>query len=77
MQKQDVEGFRLSPQQRRVWAQQLHDDPSVYKVQSILLLEGHLDLKAVQAALQQVIQRHGVLLRTKLKISERSKPLSN
>ncbi|MGI8503350.1 MAG: non-ribosomal peptide synthetase [Hassallia sp.] len=59
LEHQVIEGFRLSPQQKRLWL--LQQDNPVYCVQGAILLEGNLKIEALQAALQQVINRHEIL----------------
>ncbi|MEJ1935395.1 condensation domain-containing protein, partial [Nostoc sp. NIES-2111] len=54
-----IEGFRLSPQQKRLWM--LQQDNPVYYVQAAILVEGNLKSEILQAALQQVINRHEIL----------------
>jgi amino acid adenylation domain-containing protein len=48
-----VQGFRLSPQQRRVW--QLARDSRAFRVQALVLLEGSIDAEVVRAALVSVV----------------------
>lgn len=58
---QNVEGFRLSPQQRRLWRLQQGDDAGGFRVQSAVKLEGDLDQGALRAAIGSVVQRHEIL----------------
>ncbi|HEY0367193.1 MAG TPA: condensation domain-containing protein, partial [Pyrinomonadaceae bacterium] len=58
-----VEGFRLSPQQRRLWMLQ-QDDESSFCSQLVLLLEGELQIDDLRAALKQVCARHESLRST-------------
>src|SRR5437764_1904087 len=58
-----VEGFRLSPQQKRLWL--LHADRSpAYRAQGVIEIEGTLDRAALGAALRQVVERHEILRTT-------------
>lgn len=57
-----TQGFRLSPQQKRLWSLQQYS--SAYFAQCALLLEGNLKQEVLKAALQQVIIRHGILRTT-------------
>jgi amino acid adenylation domain-containing protein len=61
-----VEGFRLSPQQRRLWALQQGAglDASAYTARLALLVEGDLRAKAMQDALAQLCARHESLRST-------------
>ncbi|MDF5719759.1 MAG: amino acid adenylation domain-containing protein [Rhizonema sp. PD37] len=56
---QTIEGFQLSPQQKRLWL--LQQDNSTYCAQFALLIEGNLKPELLKTALQQVINRHGIL----------------
>ncbi len=54
-----VQGFRLSPQQKRLWS---HGHKSAaYHAQCLAMVEGPLDLQVLRHALQMVIERHEVL----------------
>ncbi|MBW4617801.1 MAG: amino acid adenylation domain-containing protein [Cyanosarcina radialis HA8281-LM2] len=75
MQEKLLEGFRLSPQQKHLWLlQSQFDEPQrhkehkgqamPYRVQFGILMEGKLDIKALEIALQKAIDRHEIL-RTK------------
>ena len=54
-----LQGFRLSPQQRRAW--QTHQDGAACASQSLVRLEGELDVPALAAALAEVVGRHEIL----------------
>ncbi|MEH2308021.1 non-ribosomal peptide synthetase [Nostoc sp.] len=62
MPTQITQGFRLSPQQKRLWSLQQYN--SAYFAQCALLLEGNLKPEVLKAALEQVIIRHGILRTT-------------
>ena len=55
------EGYRLSPQQERLWALSSAADASVYCAQCAALIEGHLDSGLLQMAVDRVIARHEIL----------------
>lgn len=57
---EDVQGFRLSPQQRRTWSLWRGDGPA-YGVHCAVSLEGMLDEDLLTRALQRVIDRHEIL----------------
>jgi len=61
MQLQDkvIQGFRLSPHQKRLW--HLQQDSLAYRVQGAIILAGNLDREVLKAALQQVIHKHEIL----------------
>ena len=56
IQNQTIEGFRLSPQQKRLWLLQERD--GVYQTQSAFLFEGALDLVRLRESLQRAADRH-------------------
>ena len=58
MQTKTLSGFQLSPQQKRLLL--LQQESSAYVTQCALLLEGALKPEILKAALQQVINRHGI-----------------
>jgi amino acid adenylation domain-containing protein len=57
-----VTGFRLSSQQRRLWT--LHKDEPAYRAQCAILLEGALEPAVLKEALQRVVMRHEILRTT-------------
>jgi len=58
MQNQVVEGFRLSPQQRRLWP--LQQGSSSFHTQCALLIEGRADRDLLKAATERVVNRHEI-----------------
>jgi amino acid adenylation domain-containing protein len=62
MQNPTLEGFRLSPQQKRLWS--LQQDSFVYRAQCVLLLEGYLKPEVLKEAFQNVVNRHEILRTT-------------
>ncbi len=62
MQNETIKGFRLSPQQKRLWS--LQKDSVAYQSQCALLIEGKLNLELLKEALQQVVNRHEILRTT-------------
>jgi amino acid adenylation domain-containing protein len=57
-----VEGFRLSPQQARLWL--LQQESPVYCVQSFILLEGALNAEVLRESAQWVVNRHDIFRTT-------------
>src|SRR6185436_6301370 len=57
-----IEGYRLSPQQKRLWTIQAGND--VYRAKCRLHLEGVLQPEPLKAALLEVINRHEILRTT-------------
>ena len=64
MQHQVLQGYRLSPQQKRLWSLQQSYGAGPFHAQCVLLLEGPLDLKALAAALEDAASRHHILRTT-------------
>src|SRR5689334_9645948 len=54
-------GYRLSPVQERVWAQQRDSDHQAYRIEFVLSLTGPLDRQRLKHALEQVVERHEIL----------------
>ncbi|MBW4649606.1 MAG: AMP-binding protein [Kastovskya adunca ATA6-11-RM4] len=59
---QIIEGFQLSPQQKRLWS--LQRDSLAYQTQGAILIEGNLNPEVLKIALQNVINRHEILRTT-------------
>lgn len=60
--QQVIEGFRLSPQQTRLWFEQ--HDSNAYHAQCTILIDGPLNKEVLNDALLEVINRHEVLRTT-------------
>ncbi len=58
-QERVTDGFRLSPQQRRLWL--LQRDSAAYRVLAAVSVEGDLDLAALRAACEDVVRRNDIL----------------
>ncbi len=61
MQKETIEGFRLSPQQRHLWGLQQNKYRQPYRVRGVILITGNLDREVLKKALQNVVNRHEIL----------------
>jgi amino acid adenylation domain-containing protein/non-ribosomal peptide synthase protein (TIGR01720 family) len=59
-----IQGFRLSPQQTRLWLLQQSELGQFYRVRSLIEIEGDLDQEILQAALENVVRRHEILRTT-------------
>jgi amino acid adenylation domain-containing protein/non-ribosomal peptide synthase protein (TIGR01720 family) len=59
-----IEGFRLSPQQRRLWRLQELHGPAAFVVQCALSIEGALDPSVLRAAVERVVGSHEILRTT-------------
>ncbi|MDF5729621.1 MAG: amino acid adenylation domain-containing protein, partial [Rhizonema sp. PD38] len=73
MQTQIIEGFKLSPQQKRLWL--LQQDSVAYKAQLAILIEGNLNVKFLQEALHKLIKRYEVLRTTFSRLPEMKIPI--
>ncbi|ARV58892.1 hypothetical protein BZZ01_09835 [Nostocales cyanobacterium HT-58-2] len=60
--QEPIQGFQLSPQQKRLWL--LQQDNNSYYAQSAILLEGDLKIEVLKSALTQIISRHEILRTT-------------
>ncbi|GAB4190120.1 MAG: hypothetical protein Fur006_31930 [Coleofasciculaceae cyanobacterium] len=69
MQDASIEGFRLSPQQKRLWQLQEAGNHQPYRAHCAVLIEGNLKPEILKAALQDVINRHEIL-RTTFRVLE-------
>ena len=61
MQAETIEGFRLSPQQRHVWRLHQTQQPTPYRAQCAVLIEGAIDTCVLQQAIGDVVARHEIL----------------
>jgi amino acid adenylation domain-containing protein len=64
MSQNNVEGFRLSPQQRYLWSLQQAAGSSAYQVVSTVSIHGELRTEILQRALTDVVGRHEILRTT-------------
>ena len=60
--REPIEGFRVSPQQGRLWL--LASETSVYNTRCAVLLEGTLDRRRLKEVLRQLVQQHEILRTT-------------
>ncbi|MGH8545412.1 MAG: condensation domain-containing protein [Gammaproteobacteria bacterium] len=61
IQQDALEGFRLSPQQQCVWLAQCADGERAYFARCEFAIEGELDARRLERALQRVVERHEIL----------------
>jgi amino acid adenylation domain-containing protein len=59
-----IEGFRLSPQQERLWRLRVDEPGHPYHAACAIAVTGEVDPGALRAALRQVIERHEILRTT-------------
>jgi amino acid adenylation domain-containing protein len=74
-----VEGFRLSPQQRRLWMlkRNARDHAASFCSQLVVSLQGELDREALRQAIEAICQRHEVLRTAFPRISGVSLPVQS
>jgi amino acid adenylation domain-containing protein len=70
-----IEGFRLSPQQARLWALQQGAHPLPYTARSFVWIEGELDPRLLETAVGRVVGRHEILRTTFRHLSAMTLPL--
>ena len=59
MEKEIIKGFRVSPQQKRLWV--LQQLGSGYRAACVVSLRGMLNTATLKEALQQIVKRHQIL----------------
>jgi amino acid adenylation domain-containing protein/FkbM family methyltransferase len=59
MEQEIISGYRLSPQQRKLWLQQ--QGSAAYRVQCAVMIRGDLQLPLLKRAFQRVINQHEIL----------------
>ncbi|MEP7339010.1 MAG: amino acid adenylation domain-containing protein [Acidobacteriota bacterium] len=62
MKQETIEGFRLSPQQRRLWS--LQDGGTAFHAQIALQIEGELRRAALKDAVRSLVENHEILRTT-------------
>lgn len=68
-----IEGFQLSPQQKRLWL--LQQDSAAYRAQLAILIEGTLNTDLLKQALQDLVKRHEILRTTFQRLPEMKIPI--
>lgn len=61
MQTESSAGFRLSPQQRRLWSLQQANQKMPRRAHVVVLIEGPLDALALKRAVREVVERNEIL----------------
>ena len=59
-----TQGFRLSPQQRRIWISQQANPRQAFRVVASFLVEGAVDRERIRQGLTRVVERHEILRTT-------------
>jgi amino acid adenylation domain-containing protein len=61
MQSLTIEGFQISPQQKRVWLLQESEDKQPYRVTCMVVVEGEVDRDILETACQKVVEKYEIL----------------
>jgi amino acid adenylation domain-containing protein len=56
-----INGFRLSPQQRRLWSLVHGDRAPAYRSQCVVVIDGELTIAALSHAVREVVEAHEIL----------------
>jgi hypothetical protein len=64
MQKKTISGYRLSPQQKRLWLLDQGSSSTSYRARCAILLQGNLKADLLREALHDVVKRHEILRTT-------------
>src|SRR5690242_5352040 len=64
LQEKVINGFRISPQQKRLWTLQQLEQGQPYRVQCAVLIEGSLDKNILNLTLQNVVNKYEILRTT-------------
>ena len=75
MKQKQIEGFRLSPQQKSLWLCQQKNPSPYYQTQGAIFLEGALAEDRLITALETVIKRQEILRTIFYKPQETNSPL--
>ncbi|MHC5721986.1 MAG: condensation domain-containing protein, partial [Nostoc sp.] len=61
MQLENMEGFRLSPQQEHLWLLQQIDQSWAYRSNCAILIEGNVNINNLELVLQDVVDHYEIL----------------
>ncbi|MBD1879524.1 non-ribosomal peptide synthetase [Coleofasciculus sp. FACHB-T130] len=61
MQNGIIQGFQISPQQKRLWGLQQLNSLQAYQAKCYLSIEGVLNVEMLKASLQKIVNRHEIL----------------
>ena len=75
MQEERVQGFRLSPQQRRLWWLQQAAGSAPFRVQAVMRIEGSLDVGRLWSAVRGVVAATEILRTSLRSLAEMAMPL--
>ncbi|MEH1931935.1 amino acid adenylation domain-containing protein [Nostoc sp.] len=75
MQNSAIEGFQISPQQKRLWLLAQEGDRQAYRVQCAVLIEGDIKYSILEVALQKIVDRYEILRTNLQALKEMNIPL--
>ncbi|MEH2439653.1 amino acid adenylation domain-containing protein [Nostoc sp.] len=75
MQNLAIEGFQISPQQKRLWLLAQEGDRQAYRVQCAVLIEGNIKYSILEVALQKIVDRYEILRTNLQALKEMNIPL--
>ncbi len=64
MQNQISNGFRISPQQKRLWLLNKADKNHAYGIKALIKIEGNINTDILKVAIKNVVDRHEILRTT-------------
>lgn len=70
-----MDGYRMSPQQARLWGLATQAAPAAYRAECVVLIEGALERTRFEAALSACVARHELLRTSLLCLSAMTVPL--
>jgi amino acid adenylation domain-containing protein/non-ribosomal peptide synthase protein (TIGR01720 family) len=75
MQALSIEGFQISPQQKRLWLLQQESNHQPYRVQCVVLVEGNIEHSILEKAIHNVWAKYEILRTSFPTLAEMAVPL--
>jgi amino acid adenylation domain-containing protein len=75
MQNIMVHGYRLTPQQKRLWQLQQGENASPQSAQCAVVLDGPLNVQTLRSAIEMTVKRHEILRTSFARLPEMTLPL--
>ncbi|MCG6136136.1 MAG: amino acid adenylation domain-containing protein [Nostoc sp. LLA-1] len=75
MQVKQIEGFRLSPQQKHIWLLEKNENLSPLRVQCVVSITGKLNIEVLKAVLQNLVNQYEIFRTTFYHLPEMEIPL--
>ncbi|MEP6802063.1 MAG: amino acid adenylation domain-containing protein [Acidobacteriota bacterium] len=75
MSSETIEGYRLAPQQSRLWSFQEEDGAAAYRARARVAIDGPVDAGRLRRALDSVVRRHEILRTTFRRLAGMHAPL--